>query len=185
MPMTWLPQRRTIGPLARIGAPRRAELCATLGADTEQILVLVAFGGISGQRVLPALPREPDILWLIDGPEEKGRPDIASVPALGWPFPDLLASVDAVVSKPGYGTVTEAACNGTRMLYLCRGNWAEETYLVDWLQRHAVCREIKAEALAGDQFIPTLRTLLAQPAKPAPAATGGSDAADILVAYLK
>jgi len=41
MPMKWLPQRQTIGTLARIGAPRRAELCAALGVNAEQSLVLV------------------------------------------------------------------------------------------------------------------------------------------------
>ena len=185
MPMKWLPHRRIIGPLARIGAPRRAELCAALGVNTEQNLVLVAFGGISGHRVLPDLPREPDVMWLVDGPGEEGRPNIASVRALAWPFPDLLCSVDAIVTKPGYGTVAEATCNGARMLYLRRGDWAEETYLVDWLERHAVCREIEAKDFAGDQFVSALRALLAQPAKPAPLATGGLEAADLLAAYLE
>jgi hypothetical protein len=184
MPMTWLPQTRTISPLARIGTPRHAELCAALGVNAEQSLVLVTFGGISGHRVLPALPREPDVIWLLQEPLEEGRPDVASIQALGWPFPDLLRSVDAVVTKPSYGTVTEATCNGARVLYLCRGDWAEETYIVDWLQRHAVCREIEKTDLAGDQFISALRALLAQLAKPGPAATGGLEAADALAAYL-
>jgi hypothetical protein len=183
MPMSWLPQRRTIGTLARTGTPRRTELCAALGVNAEQSLVLVSFGGIPGHRVLPALPREPDIKWLLAGPSE--GPDIASVPALGWPFPDLLSSVDVVVTKPSYGTVAEATCNGARVLYLRRGDWAEETYLVDWLQRHAVCREIEMKALEGGEFIPALRALLAQPAKPAPAAMGGLEAADVLAAYLE
>jgi hypothetical protein len=185
MPMTWLPQRRTIGPLARFGTPRRAELCATLRINTEQTLVLVAFGGISGHRVLPDLPCEPDVMWLVDGPGEEGRSDIASIRALGWLFPNLLCSVDAVVTKPGYGTVAEAACNGARVLYLRRGDWAEETYLIDWLERHAVCREIETKDLGGDKFILALRGLLAQPAKPGPSATGGPEAANLLAPLLE
>ena len=39
--------------------------------------------------------------------------------------------------------------------------------------------------LAGDEFISALRALLAHPAKPGPAATGGSEAADVLAAYLE
>ncbi len=185
MPMTWLPQTRTIDPLARIGAPRRTELCAALCVNPEQSLVLVTFGGISGHRVVPTLPREPDVMWLLQEPPEEGRSDVASIQALGWPFPDLLRSVDAVVTKPSYGTVAEATCNGTRVLYLRRGDWAEETYLVDWLQRHAVCREIQMTDLGGDELISPLRVLLAQPAKPGPAATGGLEAADVLAAYLE
>jgi hypothetical protein len=184
MPMDWSPQRRTIGTLARIGMPRRAELCAALGVNAEQVLVLVTFGGITGSRVVPALPREPDVMWLLQGPPEEGRSDVASIQALGWPFPDLLRSVDAVVSKPSYGTVAEGACNGTRVLYLCRGNWIEESYLIDWLQRHAVCGEIKMKALDGGEFLLALRALLAQPVKLGPAPTGGLEAADFLTVFL-
>jgi len=184
MPMTWLPSRRTIGPLARLGRPRRAELAAALGATAEQCLVLVAFGGIAGKRVPAALPSEPDVLWLTDGRPRDGRPDIASFAALGWPFPDLLRSVDAVVTKPGYGTLAEAACNGARVLYLRRGDWAEEDYLVDWLEQHGVCREIAASDLAEGRIMAVLSDLLAQAAKPGPAATGGADAAEALADLL-
>jgi len=184
MPMTWLANRRTIGTLARIGRPRRAELLAALGATAEQRLVLVAFGGIAGQGVPAALPREPGILWLTDRKPTAGRPDIASFAALGWPFPDLLGSVDAVVTKPGYGTLAEAACNGARVLYLRRGDWAEEVYLLDWLGRHGVCREIAASDLAEGRILPALGDLLAQAAKPVPAATGGADAAEALADLL-
>jgi len=184
MPMEWLPQRRAIGTLARTGAPRRAELCAALGGDADQRLVLVAFGGIAGDDVLPALPREPGMTWLVDGPPVGGRSDIAAVGSLAWPFPDLLRSVDAIVTKPGYGTVAEATCNGTRVLYLRRGDWAEEPYLVDWLERHAVCREIDRKGLTGDRFVPALRALLARPARPLPTPTGGAEAAEILAALL-
>ncbi len=41
------------------------------------------------------------------------------------------------------------------------------------------------KALEGDEFMPALRALLAQPAKPAPAATGGSEAADLLAVFLE
>lgn len=184
MPMTWLANRRNIGPLARIGTPRRRELAAILGATAGQKLVLVAFGGIAGARVPAALPRAPDVLWLADGGLQDGRPDVASFGDLAWPFPDLLRSVDAVVTKSGYGTLAEAACNGARVLYLRRGDWAEENYLVDWLERHGVCREITAGDLAGGRLLPVLRDLLARPAIAGPAATGGADAAEILAGLL-
>lgn len=184
MPMTWLPNRRNIGTLARIGAPRRTELSAVLGATAEQKLVLVAFGGIAGKRVPVALPRVPDVIWLADGVPRDERPDVASFTALAWRFPDLLRSVDAVVTKPGYGTLAEAACNGARVLYLRRGDWAEESYLVGWLERHGVCREIETGDLAGGRILPVLHDLLAEPAKPGPAATGGADAAEILAGLL-
>ncbi len=70
------------------------------------------------------------------------------------------------------------------MLYLPRGDWAEEPYLVDWLEREGRCREIDRTALASGRFVSDLRALLAQPEKPRARATGGSEAAEILVGLL-
>ena len=46
MPMEWLPNRREIGPLARIGRPRRVETAARPGLPEGERLVPVALGGI-------------------------------------------------------------------------------------------------------------------------------------------
>jgi hypothetical protein len=62
---------------------------------------------------------------------------------------------------------------------------AEATLLVEWLELHAVCREIETEDLASDKFILALRGLLAQPVKPGPPATGGTEAADLLAPFLE
>lgn len=42
-----------------------------------------------------------------------------------FPYEDLVASVDAVVSKLGYGVVSECFINGTPLLYLPRQQFAE------------------------------------------------------------
>jgi hypothetical protein len=183
--MAWLPRRRAIGTLARLGAARRPALCAALGVPAERKLVLVAFGGIAAHGVPLVLPRDREVAWLVDRPGEAGRDDVLSIRGLGWPFPDILRSVDAVVTKPGYGTVAEAACNGTRVLFVRRGDWAEETPLVAWLERHGVCAEIATADLAGGRFMPALSALLARPAIAGPPATGGREAADALAPFLE
>ena len=37
-----------------------------------------------------------------------------------WAYADVAASVDAVISKPGYGTVTECIANSVPFIYVPR-----------------------------------------------------------------
>ncbi len=43
----------------------------------------------------------------------------------GLTYPDLVAAADVVVSKPGYGIVSECIANGTPLLYTSRGRFVE------------------------------------------------------------
>ena len=49
---------------------------------------------------------------------------------------DLIRSCDVLLTKPGYGAFTEAACNGTSVLYVARDDWPEEPWLSRWLVAH-------------------------------------------------
>jgi len=56
-----------------------------------------------------------------------------------------LSSCDALITKPGYGTVTEAACNGVPALYVLRGDWAEEPFLERWWCENSVVLKISRQ----------------------------------------
>jgi UDP-N-acetylglucosamine:LPS N-acetylglucosamine transferase len=96
---------------------------------------------------------------------------------LCWPFSDLLASVDAVIGKPGYGTFVEAACQGTPMLYAARPDWPEQEPLVDWLLAHGRATLVSDEALRSGDLAGALQALWCQPAKPAVWPTGADEVA--------
>jgi UDP-N-acetylglucosamine:LPS N-acetylglucosamine transferase len=95
-----------------------------------------------------------------------------------------LRSVDAVLTKPGYGTFAEAACNGTPLLYLRREDWPEQDFLIDWLQTHGRCREISAGELLAGRLLPSLEALWRQAAPPIPTPSGAEDAAAVLLPWL-
>ena len=99
---------------------------------------------------------------------------------LGLPFTDLLCSVDAVLTKPGYGTFTEAAYNGVPVLYMRRENWPEQDCLIDWLQRNVRCAEISESQLADGQLHDELDRLWQQPALTPPKPDGALEAANYL-----
>ena len=50
--------------------------------------------------------------------------------AQGVAYEDLVAAVDVVVTKPGYGMIAECAANDTAMLYTSRGRFPEYDVLV-------------------------------------------------------
>ena len=49
---------------------------------------------------------------------------------LGLTYPDVVRAVDVVVTKPGYGIVTDAIAAGTRLVYTERGDFPEYPILV-------------------------------------------------------
>lgn len=180
MPMPRLPRTVSVGPIARLGQRRRAAVDDALGTAKDERLVLVALGGIPTRLPMERWPHIPGVRWLIPAAWEIRRPDAASIERLGMSFTDVLCSCDAVITKPGYGTFTEAACNGVPVLYLPRPGWPEAPVLVRWLEENARCGEIERGVLERGEIAAALDALLALPEKPRPRPTGAEEAARVL-----
>ena len=180
MPMTGLRQTRAIAPVAALGINRRTELNDRLSCPESERLVLVAFGGIDMSLQVEHWPVTPGVRWLIPQSWLVRRDDMSPFEPLGMNFTDLLCSVDAVLTKPGYGTFTEAACNGTPVLYLRREDWPEQDCLIEWLHRHSCCAELSEAELVTGQFNECLDALLGRPRPPTPEPEGAHQAAVFL-----
>ena len=55
-------------------------------------------------------------------------------------YEDLVATAEAVVTKPGYGIVSECVANGTPLLYTSRGRFIEYDMFVTEMPRVLTCR---------------------------------------------
>ena len=152
MPMGQLDKVTHIGPIAAIG--KKHDL--GLGEDRA---VLIALGGIAHRLPVEQWPSLPGIRWLVAADWQCRHPDAIAFDTFGLNFTDLLCSVAAVVTKPGYGTFTEAACNGTPVLYQRRMDWPEQDYLIEWLERHGACQEVPAASLQTGELAESLDTL--------------------------
>ena len=184
MPMRGLNNARSIGPLARVGRERRAELRQRLKVEAGTRLVVVALGGIKTAVSLDTWPRADSVRWLAQADWNIKHPDALAWDQLGWNFIDVLRSADAIITKPGYGSFAEAACNGVPVLYVIYEDWPEQAGLVKWLPQHVPCAAMTAEQFASGDFINTLNELLSKP-RPAPLSpTGIEQAADVLEEYL-
>jgi len=175
MAMADLPHLETVAPIAARGT--RHDL--GLGAERK---VLIALGGFDHRLPVDNWPRLPATRWLVPADWQCRHPDAIDFERYGLNFTDLLASVDAVLTKPGYGTFTEATCNGTPVLYQRRADWPEQDCLIDWLQTHGRCWEVSADKLQTGDLGTELDAVLDLPAPPCPRPDGARTAAQRILA---
>lgn len=178
MPMHDLDNLCPIGPISTLGKKQDLDL------DGDKA-VLVAMGGIRHHLPVDSWPRRPGLRWLVPAEWQCSHPDAIAFEQLGLSFTDLLYSVDAIVTKPGYGTFTEAACNGTPVLYQRREDWPEQDCLIDWLSNNASCREISQENLLSGEIADELARLWQTPPPARPLITGDAEAARKIHALLR
>jgi hypothetical protein len=162
LPMPWLDNVHAIGPIARVGLIRRDEIFARLERSADTRLVLVALGGIDSPLPLADWPRMERVVWLFDRAVHSAREDFVDFARLPLPFIDLLASADAVLTKPGYGTYAEAVCNATPLLTLARPDWPETPYLDAWARTHGRVAEITPADFRRGAFAAALEALWSQ-----------------------
>jgi hypothetical protein len=186
MEMPELANCRAIGPIARKGVPQRPMLLERMGLAPGTRLVMVALGGIATALPLENWPRMHDVAWLFSAPVAVPRDDLFDFSALPLAFIDVLASSDAVLTKPGYGTYTEAVCNAVPLLTLERPDWPETAGLNAWARRYGRLQTIGKEAFESGLFVEALQRLWRQP-EPAAALepAGIEQAAGVLLEMLR
>jgi hypothetical protein len=174
-----------IGPIAEPATPAREQLAALLHLAPGERTVLVGFGGIP-QASLPFANLEPltGYRFLFDGPIPSDSARFISTKSLPLSFKTLLASVDIILTKPGYGTLVEAVALGTPLVYVRRYNFADEQPLVDYLHRHGRGVELTREDFVDGRWESAIRSALNLPMFPVPpAATGAEEAASHLARF--
>jgi len=180
LPMENLPNLKIISPIARIGKSARSELAQKLKISEATRWILVSMGGMNFQIALEKWSQIPGINWIVPAAIYIEREDVRSFAAVDIPFADVLASVDAVVTKPGYGIFTEAACSGIPILYLEREDWPETSPFADWLSINARSQNISRQQLEQGDFVDELFQLWNKPPPNAPSANGVDDALKLL-----
>jgi hypothetical protein len=183
MPMPSIRNGHAVGPVAQIGQERKRELRKRLGLANDCLLILVALRGIPTKFSISNWPKLNDMCVLVGPEQELSHPDVISVATLDIPYIDLIRSCDVVITKPGYGLVTEAACNGTPMLLLPWEDWPETPGLMDWLNRHGRVLTLTDEKLLKGKFLPEVQKVLAMRAPPMPPPSGVAEVIEKIGAY--
>jgi len=181
LPMADIERQREIGPIAFLGRRDRSRISRILDLDESERWLLLAMGGMEFRLPVENWPQTPGLNWLVPHEWQISRQDVRSFDLPGLEFADLLASADAVITKPGYGTFVEAACSGVPILYVEREDWPETPWFAAWLATHARAAVLSRGQLTGGNFIDALHRLWQAPPPTVPVAGGDAEAARWLV----
>jgi hypothetical protein len=155
-------------------------------------VVLLSFGGIG----LPGLDasgygRLDAYEFLLTGAAPAGRlagnTRIVTADALaeaGLEYPDLVAAADVVVTKPGYGIVSDCIGARTRLVYTDRGDFPEYPVLVAGMGQYLPAAFASNDEVRRGRLGEALATVLAQPFPEAPPIHGAEVAAGELLERL-
>ena len=180
--------------IARHSARTRPEARRLLGLDTERPVALLSFGGYGLHRLainaLDCLDEWTVLLTdritsLGDRPPEQVRLITESAFGTGGDedlrYEDLVAAADVVVTKPGYGIVSECVAHDTAMLYTSRGHFREYDRMVEEMPRLLRCRFIEQSDLFAGRWREPLSALMQQPGPAQCIATDGADHAAAVI----
>jgi hypothetical protein len=78
----------------------------------------------------------------------------------GYRYEDLVRASDVVVTKPGYGIISECIANDTAILYTSRGRFPEYDVLVREMPNYLRAQFIEQDDLRAGQWAPALEKLL-------------------------
>jgi len=151
---------------------------------TEKKLVLVAFrpGDLAKVNLAP-LGGLDDVLFVFFSLQPALK-NAYTLPPVRYPFKELVAASDAVISKPGYGIVSECIANRTPLLYTPREDFIEYDVLVAGLNEYAVSRALRLDDFFSGNWEPQLRTLFSTPRHWKPVAIDGAAiAAEMILQY--
>jgi L-arabinokinase len=175
--------------VARHATVRREDALRRLGLPSDKPLALSSFGGYGVQDFDP---RRLDCLdsWTVvitgrdmppELPSEVAFVDERALYASGLRYEDLVAACDVVVTKPGYGIISECIANDTALLYTSRGHFIEYDVMVREMPDVLRCAFIDQEALLGGRWRDALDALRrSAPSLDHPATNGAKVAADWL-----
>jgi L-arabinokinase len=156
---------------------------AALRLPPDSKLALVSFGGY-GVRQLPLHELDCTSEWQVvmtarEEPTEplpRGIVIVAeqTIYAHGLRYQDIVRAVDIVISKPGYGIISDCLAAGTALLYTSRGRFAEYDVMVHDMPRVLRCRFIDLSDVLEGRWKEALDALDAVPQPPERPRTNGA-----------
>ena len=193
---------RDIPFVARHASRSREEVCKLLKLPTEKPIVLASFGGLglSGLDTdVVAKFKKYTVITAVTAPlgrQQKNAPaserkgsfitiNEEAMYNIGVRYEDLVGAAEAVVTKPGYGIVSECIANDSAILYTPRGHFPEYEVILEEMPKHLRAAAISHDDLFAGKWESLIDKLLGQPKpKKKPETNGAAVAADILLKAL-
>jgi L-arabinokinase len=175
--MTAFPRRHSIPLVARKSTADPSAVRRELGVGSEETLVLLALRG-SAIEGLGLLRHCRGFRFVSFGEVETDDPHILQLRG-DWQdrFRDVLAASDVVLSKPGYGVVSECIAHQRPLVHLRRRDFAEQDLLIEGMDPHIPHRQLDVSDLSPEVLERAIEEVQADRKHLRPAPVNGAEIA--------
>ena len=162
--MSAFPEIEDIPLVASPGTSRREEISKRLNCDAGKKWILISFTTLDwSAEALDSVEDIKEYEFITVHPLYWDRSNIHAVPGEMMPFADIVASVDAVLSKPGFGILSECIVNRKPLIYSDRSDFAEYSILEPSIKKYLKNIHIPVNTLYSGDLKPSLDRIWDQP----------------------
>ncbi|MCF6203988.1 MAG: hypothetical protein L3J59_10040 [Methylococcaceae bacterium] len=162
LPMLFLDNKVSVPFVVRKGKSKRQVLEEDCPHFIGKKLILISMGGMDAEIDFDQWPKVDRVIYIVTGnnclPKGYYHAD-----TIGLDFSDIMASVDIVLTKTGYGMVVESVVNQTPLFYVARENWPEHDIMLKWCKENNNVLEIDRGEFERGLTEDKIDMLLSQP----------------------
>ena len=158
------PEVEDIPLVASPGISRRKEMADLFNCDADRKWILISFTSLNwSEEALDSVERIKDYEFFTVHPLVWQRRNIHVLQREQAPFSDIVSSVDAVLSKPGFGILSECVVNRKPLIYADRSDFKEYFILEAAIRKYLKHIHIPMDLLYRGDLIRSLDGLWDQP----------------------
>jgi hypothetical protein len=166
--------------VARHSSSTPEQTRARVGLPQDKALALPSFGGYGVEGLALETVELPPGWEIVRGLGE------AAIYDAGLSYQDLVRAVDVVITKPGYGIVSECLANDTPLVYTSRGRFPEYDVFVRDMPMYVRCAYLENADLMAGRWRAAIETACNAPPPPQrPRTDGAGVVADLMAECLR
>ncbi len=171
--------------IASPGKNRRSDIAAITGCDPGEKWILLSFTTLDwNEESLANVERINNYEFFTMIPLTWERKNIHPLNREQVSFSDVVASVNAVISKPGFGIVSDCVVNDKPLIYADRSDFLEYSILVSAIKKYLQHRHIPSEDLYRGDLLSSLENLWKCPPPNETMGRGGDLSAALRIAQM-
>jgi len=162
--------------VARHATRTRDETRRILGLAPEQPAYLLAFATLDlDESALKTVETIREAVFLFKHPLAYKLSNGLCLDPFDLSYPDVVAACEAVITKPGYGIVSDCLAHGTPIIYTDRGPFPEYPVLVETMRKHLPVAYLPSHDLYSGRWAQALSEIRLRSATPGAFRTDGAE----------
>ncbi len=165
LPMLFLNNKVSVPFVVRQGKTERQVLEKCYPHFVGKKLILISMGGgMDAEINFDQWPKIDQVIYIVTGANRLPK-GYYHADTFVLDFSDMMASVDIVLTKTGYGMVVESAVNQTPLFYVARADWPEHDIMLKWCKGNNNVLEIDRVEFEQGLTEDKINMLFSQPSK--------------------